>query len=352
MGGAQARFAQIANHFADRFEHTVIALDGQMDARRLVNPAVKLEVRALAYDKADQLKSLLRFRTELGEHPHDLLLTYNWGAVDWALANRLRRPSRHLHMEDGFGPDEATGQLRRRIWFRRVALTGRQTTVVVPSHTLRRIARETWRLADARVVYVPNGIDCDRFRPAEQQSPLTGPVVIGTVASLRPEKNLTRLIEAFGVLRRKVDVRLVIVGDGPERSKLERSSAELGISGAVEFAGATATPERFYRGMDIFALSSDTEQMPYSVLEAMASGLPIVATNVGDIARMVSSANDAFIVGDKSPGAFADALSRLALDQQLRARIGGENRAAASERFDLLLMLARYLSLLEGRSLP
>lgn len=352
IGGAQARFAQIANHFGDRFEHTLIALDGQEEARRLVDPSVRLQILAFAYDKRSQLQSLFRFRSELDQCPHDLLLTYNWGAVDWALANRLRRPSRHLHLEDGFGPDEADRQLPRRVWFRRIALTGRQTTVVVPSQTLRLIARDAWKLSDARVIYLPNGINCARFYPEERQPPRSDRVVIGTVASLRPEKNLGRLIEAFNGLRHKIDAHLLIVGDGPERPRLERLCNELGLSHAVEFAGATSTPEHFYRIMDIFALSSDTEQMPYSILEAMATGLPIVSTDVGDVAQMVSAANRPFVVRERSPSAFAGAVSRLVSDPILRVRVGRENRITASKHFDVELMLARYLSLLEGRSLP
>jgi glycosyltransferase involved in cell wall biosynthesis len=352
IGGAQARFAQIANHFCDRFEHTVIALDGCVAAQRLVSSAVKMEIVSLSYDKQDQLRSLWRFRSVLEQRPHDLLLTYNWGAVDWALANRLRRRSRHIHMEDGFGPDEAHAQFRRRIWFRRLALTGAHTTVIVPSQTLRAIARDVWRLPDRRVIYLPNGIDCARFRTREPAMREPASALIGTVASLRPEKNLARLIQAFAVLRRATDARLLIVGEGPERPALERLSAELGIAHSVDFAGATASPEHFYRTMHVFALSSDTEQMPYSVLEAMATGLPIVATDVGDVAHLVSAPNRPFVLGDRSPDAFARALSALAGQPDLRAQIGAANRMAASTRFDLELMLARYLSVFEGRPLP
>jgi glycosyltransferase involved in cell wall biosynthesis len=350
IGGAQARFAQIANYFAARFEHVVVALDGCIEARRLVNSAVSMEIVALPYDKRSQLRNLWRFRAELERRRHDLLLTYNWGAVDWALANRMRSTSRHVHMEDGFGPDEADRQFRRRIWFRRIALTGRQTTVVVPSQTLRAIARDVWRLPERGVVYLPNGIDCTRFRGREGAPREPGSIVIGTVASLRAEKNLGRLVHAFALLRRTTDARLVIVGDGPERAALERLTGELGLAGAVEFIGATPTPEAFYRRMDVFAISSDTEQMPYSVLEAMASGLPIVATDVGDIAQMVSEPNRQFVIADRTPDAFARTLAALVADPDLRADHGAANRKAALARFDLDVMLARYLSLFEGGS--
>ena len=351
IGGAQARFAQIANHFAARFEHVVVALDGCVEARRLVNSAVSMDVVALSYDKKSQLRSLWRFRAELESRRHDLLLTYNWGAVDWALANRMRKSSRHVHMEDGFGPDEADRQLRRRIWFRRIALTGGHTTVIVPSQTLLSIARDVWHLPGRRVVYLPNGIDCVRFQGRQTESGQRGAVVIGTVASLRAEKNLGRLIRAAALLRRTMNARLIIVGDGPERTALERLTVDLGMAAAVDFVGATSAPEEFYRRMDLFAISSDTEQMPYSVLEAMATGLPIVATDVGDIAQMVSEPNRRFVIADRTPEGFARTLAELVADAELRADVGAANRKAALARFDLDVMLSRYLSLFEGGSL-
>ena len=89
--------------------------------------------------------------------------------------------------------------------------------------------------------------------------------------------------------------RLVIVGDGPERAALERLSRRARAGRAGGFAGHLADPAPLYAGFDIFALSSDTEQMPLSVLEAMASGLPVAATDVGDVAAMLAAENQAFV---------------------------------------------------------
>ena len=128
--------------------------------------------------------------------------------------------------------------------------------------------------------------------PPKVHSTLT----IGTVASLRPEKNLTRLIYAFHKTSRHVDCRLIIVGDGPERHRLDALVARLGLTSVVHFAGQVENPAPMYREMDVFALSSDTEQMPYTVIEAMAAGLPVVATDVGDIAQMVTLDNLPYVV--------------------------------------------------------
>ena len=125
-------------------------------------------------------------------------------------------------------------------------------------------------------------------------TPAVDTPVIGTVAALREEKNISRLMHAFAMLPAG---RLVIVGDGPQRPALEALAASLGVAERVCFAGHHLDTAAFYAQFDIFALSSDTEQMPLSVIEAMASGLPVVSTDVGDVRLMVASENIPFVTG-------------------------------------------------------
>src|SRR5262249_47497140 len=153
----------------------------------------------------------------------DMLITHNWGTIEWVLAN-WPRLARHIHIEDGFGQEEAKRQIRRRVWARRLLL--RTSTVVVPSRTLQGIARDVWRLPEACIRYIPNGIDCARFATAPdpvltRQWPGEG-LVVGTVASLRAEKNVERLVRAFGLLAGDFPCRLVIVGEGAEREGLQK----------------------------------------------------------------------------------------------------------------------------------
>ena len=84
------------------------------------------------------------------------------------MANRFHPLARHVHIEDGFGPEERVHQLPRRVWFRRLALSGPHTKIVLPSHNLVRIATEQWRLG-GQVRYIANGIDCDRFRTERER---------------------------------------------------------------------------------------------------------------------------------------------------------------------------------------
>jgi glycosyltransferase involved in cell wall biosynthesis len=191
---------------------------------------------------------------------------------------------------------------------------------------------------------IPNGVDCARFAAAARAAK-DGPVAIGTVATLRREKNLPRLLRAFAGIAARRQAELLIVGDGVERPQLQKLAGELGVSAQVRFVGQSNRPEEWLPQMDIFALSSDTEQMPLSLLEAMAAGLPAVATNVGDVAQIVSPANSPYIVA-AADGAFEDGLLRLIDDRAARDLIGRENEKRARENFDEMVMANRYAEII------
>ena len=140
--------------------------------------------------------------------------------------------------------------------------------------------------------------------------------------------------------------RLVIVGDGPERAALEALAATEGVGGRVEFAGYRVDPAPLYAGFDIFALSSDTEQMPLSLLEAMATALPVVATDVGDIRAMLPSAQHPFLVPATNGHALAAAIACLARKRALGRRLGSANRAHVCAHFSEEVMIRGYARLL------
>jgi glycosyltransferase involved in cell wall biosynthesis len=276
------------------------------------------------------------------------LVTGNWGAIEFAMAN-LPPLVRHLHVVDGFGPEERETQIRRRVLIRRLVLA--RGRVVVPSRNLERIATEVWKLPSRVVRYVPNGIDLTRFAPvggeARGRDARGGPPVIGTVAALREEKNLARLIRAFAIAANEQPARLVIVGDGPERASLAELAAKLGVADRVTFAGHRTDTPALYASFDLFALTSDTEQMPLSVIEAMACGLPVVSTDVGDVRAMVAPDNAAF-VGARDDAAIATLLTRLLASPEQRASLGLANRAKAERDFDQQAMFAAWRGLWTG----
>lgn len=347
IGGPQVRFATLANRLGPAFRHALVAMDGQFDCAERLQPGLDITYPQVGIRKGDTLGNALRFRQALHRIRPDVLVTYNWGTIEWALANAWP-VVRHIHIEDGFGPEEQSSQIPRRVLMRRAFL--RRRMVVVPSRTLWRIAIGIWRLPEERLRYIPNGIDLSRFVPGRRDNAGRA-FTIGTVAALRAEKNLARLLRAFRLLPEACGPRLVVVGDGPDRAPLEALAAELGLSGRVHFAGHVEDPSPLYRDFDIFALSSDTEQMPLSVLEAMAAGLPVVATDVGDVRDMLAPENAPFVV-PKDAAPLADGMLRLIREASLRHGIGGANRAKAERDYDERAMVHAYGALFEGADAP
>ena len=343
-GGAQSRFVSVANHFGRALRHVVVAMDGKYGEAVRLSPAVDATLPPILVQKGRTFGNRRRFRAALKAIHPDVLITHNWGTLEWPMAN-WPAVTRHVHIEDGFGADEIEHQFLRRVLARRVLLT--RSIVVVPSNALLKIAREIWRIPERRLRFIPNGIDWRLYGHADVHR-IPGRefdgLVIGTVAALRPEKNLARLIRVFASIARETRSRLVIVGDGRERAVLESLAAELGVGSLVDFIGHVPDPSGFYLSFDVFALTSDTEQMPFTVLEAMAAARPIVSTNVGDIGRMVSNSNRPYLV-PKDEAAIAQALRRLLCDAQLRGEIGLANMERARNVYDQRSMFNAYAEL-------
>ena len=310
LGGQQRRLAALAAGLGEEFQHRILSLDGELGAAALL-PKDRARAEAFAFRKSALIDAgnVSRFARLLREEAPDVLCTYNWGALEAALANRISVRAPHVHHEDGFGPDELSGeQKRRRILARRFLLRG--SFVTVPSAGLIKIAREVWRLDPARLTRNPVGVDLARFSVPSRRYD-RAPVTVAAVGALRKEKNFARLIAAFERADERRAARLVIHGDGPEADALRGRAAQSPAGDRISLAGPTAAPQAALAGADIFALSSDTEQTPISLIEAMASGLPAIAPDVGDIRAMVSAANAAFIPPASDDDAYVATLAPL-----------------------------------------
>ena len=333
---------RVMNHFGKRYRHKIIALDGNFDAATELLDEVDAD---LLQSEGGMAPAVLSNALWLRRLKPDLLMTYNWGAIEWAIAARLLRVAGHVHLEAGFGKEEADDQFRRRVLCRRWALA-RCAKVVVPSLKLAELARHVWKLPPETVTYLPNGVDVPRFTdPIRDAIPgfvrRPGELTVGTVTPLRPEKNVGRLLRVFAALDSAVPTRLIIAGDGAERSRLERLSVELSIAERVMFTGQVR-PETVLGSFDIFALSSDTEQMPNALLEAMAAGRAVAAVDVGDVKPIVCEPNRNFIVPRDDAAAFTAAIERLLRDRALRDALGHSNRQRVIAEYSQERMFAAY----------
>jgi glycosyltransferase involved in cell wall biosynthesis len=350
--GPQVRTVGLIDDLGGEFRHSVLAMDGRTDARELLAGAAEVEILT-APPKAGTLKTVPRMRALLKETQPDLVLTYNFGAMDTVLAARsLDVPL--IHHEDGFLPDEVERRKPRRSWFRRLGLA-KAARVVVISENLQRIALEEWHLGADQVVFIPNGIDVERFGAGDRAvreglGIAADSVVVGAVGHLRPEKNLPRLLEAAAAANGpEVDLHVLILGEGPESERIAALATAPSLEGRVHLVGYHADPRAHYRAMDVFALSSDTEQMPIALLEAMASSLPVIATDVGDVRVIVPDEQRRFVtsVADGS-AALARSLAELGASTELRAELGAACRRRVEQSFTRPGMTAAYRQLYRG----
>jgi glycosyltransferase involved in cell wall biosynthesis len=350
LGGKEARAVRLMNLWGDRATHAIVsAAPDAMGARAAIDPGLRVDFPDTPPFAGRP--GIARFRA-LADfmRAYDLILTYNWGAMDAVMAHRFARllgakMPPLIHHEDGFNADEATRLKPQRNLYRRIGLTSARA-VVAPSARLETIARSAWHVPAGKLHLIRNGIDVARYAappdpdalPGLRRSP--GKLLLGTLAGLRPVKNLRRLVRAVAPHRDRV--QLVIVGEGPDHDAIVSEAAALGLDD-LHMAGFQAGPWRFMGLFDLFALSSDSEQFPISLVEAMAAGLPVASTDVGDVAAMVAPENRAFVVPDEQ--ALAEAICRLAGDEGLRARIGAANRARAARDFAEKAMVEAYASL-------
>ncbi len=349
-GGKELRSVRLINAWGKEVRHSIVSgVPGQLEAGALIKVSSPVSYVAnfpplSGRPTPGRLQTLAK-----AMRGYDLILTYNWGAIDAVMAHTLFGQALGLppliHHEDGFNEDEAKRLKTSRNWYRKIAL-GRAAGLVVPSETLEEIALVQWAQPMGRVKHIPNGIPTARFAKPPRPDALRGVIKrkdefwVGSLAGLRKIKNLPRLVKAFSSLPEHW--QLVIVGEGPEEDAIRAQAEELNIGHRLHLPGFVAEPAKYIGLFDIFALSSDSEQFPISVVEAMAAGVPVAAPAVGDIAGMVSDPNGPFISKAGDAAGLAETLGELAENASLRAELGGANRAKATAEFDEQKMIEAY----------
>ena len=354
LGGKEARAVRLMNAFGDRARHTIVSgVPGALSARASIAKGIKYEIAQdppslTGRPSVARYEGIARYMRRF-----DLVLTYNWGAIDGVMARRVfsKGVPPLVHHEDGFNADEASGLKVERNVYRRIAL-GAATALVVPSEVLEWIAFNRWKQPQERVHRIANGIDTALYAKKPDPKAIPGfvrnanEVVIGTLAGLREVKDLTALVRAVGGLSGRF--RLVIVGEGPERANIMGAAAAMGIADKLVMPGFLDRPYRFVGLFDLLAMSSKSEQFPISIVEAMAAGLPIASTPVGDIPRMVAVENAPFIPEYPGEVRLRDAIQPLILDADLRRSVGAANQVKARSDYDEKVMIVRYRALYEA----
>lgn len=321
-----------------------------------------------------------RLREKARHYQSPLISVPDRGAWDCRVVRHLLRICREEKVAIWHGHDyksNALGVLLRRFWPMRLVTTvhgwgvqARRTTfyywidrlslrfyerVVCVSEDLQRRCVECGVPAD-RCLLIENAIDAGEFArkqsAAEAKARLGIPperLVIGAVGRLSPEKAFDLLLRAVGKLLSKgYDLALVIVGEGDERPRLEALRAELGLGDRVHLLGYRSDTADLYQAMDVYALSSLREGLPNVLLEAMATELPVAATRIAGVPRLVRDGENGLLIEPGSVEELAGALGRLVDDAELRSRLGQAGRRLIESSYSLRARMDRIRAIYDS----
>ena len=353
-GGLENGLVNLINHMPGQaFRHAVLALTEVTDFRHRVQ---RDDVEFIALHKAPghavalypRLYRLFRKLRPAVVH------TRNLAALEcvlpaWAAGVPLR-----LHGEHGRDVGDFDGSNRKYQWLRR-AYRPWVSHYIALSGDLAGYLRDKVHVAPNRISQIYNGVDADRFRPATAAAPpLDGcPFnpgrhwLVGTVGRMQQVKDQPTLARAFVLALQQQPalrdrLRLVMVGSGPLRAEVQAIISAAGVAGLCWLPGERNDVAEVMRGLACFALPSLAEGISNTILEAMASALPVIATRVGGNAELVAHQRTGLLVPAADPGAMAAALLELANHPGAAAAMGQAGRAEAEQRFSMQAMVASY----------
>ena len=360
VGGLENGVVNLVNRLpASRWRHAIVALADISEA--FAARIQRDDVRYVALGKAPGhlVREYPRLYRVLRSLQPAVVHTRNLAALEavvpaWAAGVPVR-----IHGEHGWDRQDPDGRSRRYRYVRR-AYRPFVTRYVALSRHLAAYLEQGVGVPRARIAQTYNGVDTERFRPAlEGRAPIAGcpfgagdEWLLGWVGRMEAIKDPLNLAQAFVRARRRSSaaarrLRLVLVGEGSLRPRLEAYFAEHDARAAVWFAGERGDVAEVMRGLDCFALPSLGEGVSNTILEAMATRLPIVATRVGGNAELVESGMSGWLVPAASPAALADGVLEYFHDPALARRHARAARQVAETRFSLARMVGDYAELYE-----
>ena len=367
IGGLENGVVNLINRLPqERFRHVVVCIEDFTDFSRRIERA-DVEVVAMHRSRVGVWRLRWQLLQLFRRLRPDIVHTRNLSGLDALLPARLAG-ARTLHSEHGFDVDNLTGGAFRPTLLRRLnaPLISRYVAL---SNDLRRVMCERWQIAPLRVRQIYNGVDTQKFTPSMPSTRSTrstsarhdllpldlqaeGLFIVGTVGRVQAVKDQATLLRAFAAVLASIPesrwrLRLVLVGDGPLLPDLQQLARDLGIAELTWFAGARQDVAALLQSFDLFVLPSLNEGISNTLLEAMATGLPLLATAVGGNVELLTEGvvGSTFAPGDHC--SLAVMISQYYLKPELRAEQGTAARAHAVQSFSLEAMVANYQAVYE-----
>lgn len=355
-GGLENGIVNIINRSPEHLVHELCLLSrGGEFIDRLTRPVV---VHEMNRKSGNSLRLVFQLRELFRKRKSDIIHTRNWSAFDGVAAACLMPQSSLIHSEHGRDMSDPEGRVYRRNLARRM-LAFRARKFVAVSQDLYRWLKDRVRIPTSKLAFIPNGVDSERFSPGrdfELRKELgidTDEFVVGAIGRLDPVKNHHGLIRAIRVLQENGHrIRLVIAGDGPLRHEIECLAQASLVRPKALLLGYRPDVERLYRIFDVFVLNSFAEGMSNTLLEAMASGLPIVCTAVGGNVEVFPNPQTGTLIEAGEDRALAKALHKYLTSTHERKRNAASARHCAVENFSIRKMIEQYTRLYESVAQP
>ena len=228
-------------------------------------------------------------------------------------------------------------------WWIHAAVQGRAQRIIVPSQSVADCAHVRSLIARRRIVVIPNAVEVARFQGITR-IPAVGAFRLGFIGRLDPVKHVPDLVTAMSRVQERVELH--IFGDGPDRTRIEQTVTRLDLIRRVTLHGMVARPEDALSQIDAIVLPSEAEGLPMVLIEAMAAGVPIIATDAPGIRDVVQNGRTALMVPVGDPAALASAIGQLATDVALQEQLVAEARRTVAERFTWKRVMAQYREVL------
>ena len=347
FGGLETLVAECINRMPpQQYRHAVVCLTGYTEFARKIS---RDDVEIIALDKPPGLAlgTHVKLWKLLRRLKPAVLHSYNLAAVEYACTAALAGVPVRVHAEHGRDAGDPHGLNRKHNLLRR-GVTPFIDRYIPVSDDLQRWLRQVVGVPEAKTLMIANGVDTERFSPHARTS--RDEFVIGTVGRIQDVKNHSSLIDAFIRLRdllpdERHRLRLAIVGDGPLFGLIREKVRAAGLDDVVWLPGSRTDIAELMSGFDVFALPSIAEGTPVTILEAMACGLPVVASKVGGIPEVVEHQATGLLVPPSDAAALAEALAVYVKDPQMAARHGAAGRLRVERSNSVAAMVAGYARL-------
>lgn len=341
IGGMENGVVNLVNRMSPAFEHHIISLTDATDFQeRITNKSV--QVHTLNKKPGKDFGNYWRLFKLLRSLRPDLVHTRNFGTVDCGLIARLAGVPALIHSEHGWGVDDLRGgnikYQRLRRWMSHLA-----KRCLAVSKDIERWLGEEVGVAQSKLVQIYNGVDTERFKPAATTP--SDVLRVGFVGRLDAVKNPQSLLRAVKLCRSASSARpihAVLVGDGALREELETMVRQEALADSVSFLGAQDDVPEQMRSFDVFVLPSFNEGISNTILEAMASGLPVIAARVGGNVELIDDQVTGALYNSDSADELATILLDYALDDEKRKKHGEQARQRVLDKFSLSTMVAAY----------